>query len=138
MAHAATDGDDGTTITGINITPLVDIALVLLIVFMVTAKAIVAPAIPMQVPTASTPVALQVSLTVAITADGALTLDGARMPDGDALGRAARARAGSSPADVHVVIAASRATSHGSVIGAVDALRSVGITKIAFAVERKK
>jgi biopolymer transport protein ExbD len=36
------------------------------------------------------------------------------------------------------VIAASRAASHGAVIGAIDALRSVGITKIAFAVERKK
>jgi biopolymer transport protein ExbD len=138
MAHAATTDDEG--ITGINITPLVDIALVLLIVFMVTAKVIVAQAIPMQVPTASTPAAVQVTLAVGITAEGALTLDGASMPDADALGRAARGRvpAGANAADVHAVIAASRATSHGSVIAAVDSLRSVGITKIAFAVERKK
>lgn len=140
MAHAGTDADDGASagITGINITPLVDITLVLLIVFLVTAKVMVAQAIPMQLPTASTPTAVETTLAVSIAEDGAITLDGASVADAGALARAARSRAGSSPADIHVVIAASRSTSHGAVIGAVDALRGAGITKIAFAVERKK
>ena len=43
MASSSHDDDD--TITGINVTPLVDVTLVLLIIFMVTASFIVAPAI---------------------------------------------------------------------------------------------
>lgn len=60
------------------------------------------------------------------------------MRDPDALARAAQTRAGAGAADLHAVIAASKASTHGAVIGAVDALRSVGVTKIAFAVERKR
>ena len=89
-------------------------------------------------PQASTPTAVQMTLAVGIEANGALTLDGATMADGESLARAAKSRAGTSAADAHAVIAASRASSHGAVIGAIDSLRSVGITKIAFAVERKR
>ena len=91
----------------------------------------------MQVPTASTPTAVEMTLSVTVAADGALTLDGAPIRDGGALARAAKARASGSPADVHAVIAASKASNHGAVIGAIDALRSAGITEIAFAVERR-
>ena len=110
----------------------------LLIVFMVTAQVIVSQAIPMQVPQASTPTAVRVTIGVGIAPDGALTLDGAAMPNPAALARAAKLRAGEDVGGAHVVIAASRASTPGAVIGAVDALRSVGITKIAFAVERVK
>lgn len=138
MANAAADADEGgaPAITGINVTPLVDVTLVLLIVFMVTAKVIAAQAIPMTVPKATTPNVVDVTIAVGVAPNGALTLDGLPIADGPALARAAKARAGDGIADAHVVIAASPASSHGSVIGAIDALRSVGITKIAFAVEK--
>ena len=42
---AGVQDDDEDAITGINITPLVDIVLVLLIIFMMTASYIVTPAI---------------------------------------------------------------------------------------------
>jgi biopolymer transport protein ExbD len=136
MAHAGPEGDETSTITGINITPLVDITLVLLIVFMITAKVLVSQAIPMQVPTASTPTAVQSTLVVNVAPDGALSLDGAAMPSGAALTAAVHARAGGSAADMHAVIAASKTASHGAVVMAIDALRSAGVTKIAFAVQR--
>ena len=40
-------------ISGINVTPLVDVTLVLLIIFIVTAKLVVAPAVPLDLPKAS-------------------------------------------------------------------------------------
>lgn len=140
MAHAANDDGATPAITGINVTPLVDVTLVLLVVFMVTAKAIMAPAIPMPLPRARTPTAVQTTLAVALTAEGKITLDGVPMADGDALARATKARVGegASAGDAHAVIAADQSARHGAVIGTVDALRSVGVTKIAFAVERKK
>ena len=133
MAEAASNGDD-TTISGINITPLVDISLVLLIVFMVTAKVLVTQAIPMQVPQASNHVATQVTLAIEVATDGSLRLDGAPVESAAALTRAVKARAGDHPADLHAVIAASKVATHGAVITAIDALHSAGVTKIAFGV----
>jgi biopolymer transport protein ExbD len=52
MAGAASSSDD--EISGINVTPFVDIALVLLIIFMVTAKYIVSQSIPVDLPEAAT------------------------------------------------------------------------------------
>jgi biopolymer transport protein TolR len=132
--------DDGAAraITGINVTPLVDVTLVLLIVFLVTAKVVMSRAIPVDVPqTVNHSDVRDVVLAIGIATDGALTLDGAPMRDPETLERAAKARAGAGAAEARAVIAASKASSHGAVIGAVDALRSAGITKIAFAVDRK-
>jgi biopolymer transport protein ExbD len=137
MADVAANGDD-TTISGINITPLVDISLVLLIVFMVTAKVLVTQAIPMQVPEASNHAAVQVTLAVEVASNGSLRLDGAPVADGAALTRVVKARAGDRPADLHAVIAASRVATHGDVITAIDSLHSAGVTKIAFAVAPKR
>ncbi len=137
MSSAAKSDDDGL-ILGINVTPLVDVTLVLLIVFMIVVKTIAPPAIPMKLPTASSANAIESVLRVAIDDGGRMTLDGLPVADGPALARAAsaKARAGAG-ADTRAVIAASRSASHGAVVGAMDALRSAGIDKIAFAVERK-
>ena len=137
MADVSADGDD-TTISGINITPLVDISLVLLIVFMVTAKVLTTQAIPMQLPQSSNHVAVQVTIAVDIAPDGSITLDGAPLRDSAALTRAVKARGGDRPGDLHAVIAASRITTHGAVVAAIDALHSAGVTKIAFAVAPKR
>jgi biopolymer transport protein ExbD len=132
------DGSSGA-ITGINVTPLVDVTLVLLIIFLVTAQVVMTRAIKMDVPQVSSqPDVQQVVLAIGIATDGALTLDGAPVESPETLARLAKGRAGATPADVRAVIAASKSSSHGAVIGAVDALRSAGITKIAFAVERKR
>ncbi|MES1209331.1 MAG: biopolymer transporter ExbD, partial [Pseudomonadota bacterium] len=40
------NNDPGGIISGINVTPLVDVMLVLLVIFVVTAKIIVTPAVP--------------------------------------------------------------------------------------------
>ena len=48
MAGGAQEADDA--ITGINVTPLVDITLVLLIIFMVTTKIVLNQTIPLDLP----------------------------------------------------------------------------------------
>ena len=47
-------GSSRGIISGINVTPLVDVTLVLLVIFIVTAKIVVTPAIPMDLPPAAT------------------------------------------------------------------------------------
>ena len=96
MSESALNHDEETAsaITGINVTPLVDVTLVLLIIFMVTAKAMVSQAIPMALPTVHTTTAVQTTLAVAVSSECKLTLDGAPMADPDALARATHARLG--------------------------------------------
>jgi biopolymer transport protein ExbD len=127
MAASSNDGDE---IVGINVTPLVDIMLVLLVIFMVTAKLIVSRAVPMELPTASTAGETQVVLTVSIDPTGAMFIDGVRIDDAELRRRAAAVR------DQRAVIHAARSSTHGSVIHVVDELRRAGVSKIAFAAER--
>ena len=70
-------GDDDAPIVDINVTPLVDIVLVLLIIFMVTATYIVKPSIKVNLPEAATGEATEsTSLGLTLTGNGALLLDG--------------------------------------------------------------
>jgi biopolymer transport protein ExbD len=84
-------------IAGINVTPLVDIVLVLLIVFMVTAKVLVSPALAMNVPPSAHSTEVQSPLSIEIAADGRVLVSGARVENDAAvvaLARAAQSLAG--------------------------------------------
>lgn len=126
----AASGSDGDEIVGINVTPLVDIMLVLLVIFMVTAKLIVSRAVPMDLPTAATAGETQVVLTVSIEPNGAVSIDGVHVDDAEL-----RRRAGAVH-DARAVIHAARTSTHGAVIHVIDELRRAGVSRIAFAAER--
>src|ERR1700678_3752163 len=85
----------GGPITGINVTPLVDITLVLLIIFMVTAKLIVNhDAMAVDLPKAVTGDQIQDIFSVVLTAGGATRVNDAVVLGDDAilpLARSARA-----------------------------------------------
>src|SRR5256885_16176667 len=77
MAGGGKDTGNGI-IGGINVTPLVDITLVLLIIFMVTAKLVIAPstALPLTLPKAATGEAVQVVFAISLPSDGKAFFDG--------------------------------------------------------------
>jgi biopolymer transport protein ExbD len=120
--------------SGINVTPLVDIMLVLLIIFMVTAKLMVSQTMPMDLPKAATGGEQQVVFSVAMNAKGNMTVDSKPIAtDQDLLALARKARA-SNP-DLRAVIRADTELSHGRVVRVMDLLKQGGIAKIAFGVE---
>lgn len=122
--------DDESAITGINVTPFVDIALVLLIIFMVTAKYIVTPqAIPVDLPRASTSNAVSVAVAVSIDASGAIFAD-ARPVTEEQLGVYMRERHREN-AEVRAIIAADQRVPHGRVVHVIDLVRRAGVTKFA-------
>ncbi len=129
MAGGSSSDEEGS-ITGINVTPFVDIALVLLIIFMVTAKYIVTPqAIPVDLPRASTSNAVSVVVRVSIDASGALFAD-TRPFNEEQLAGYIRARHAEN-AEVRVVIAADQRVPHGRVVHAMDVVRRAGVSKFA-------
>ena len=126
--------DDDDIVVGINVTPLVDITLVLLIVFMVTAKLVVGQGIPMDLPRAATAGTTQTVFTVSIDARGGVFANG--VPVEDVSLRAMAARLVTENPDTRTVVQAAGAATHASVLHVIDELREAGIVKIAFAAER--
>jgi biopolymer transport protein ExbD len=120
-------------ITGINVTPLVDITLVLLIIFMVTAKLVISRAIPVDLPAAATGGEVQYVFSVALFTDGTVTVNGAPAPqDGEFL-RSAREALAAHP-DLRAIVQADGAVPHRQVMHALDLLRQAGISRVAFGV----
>jgi biopolymer transport protein ExbD len=118
-------------ITGINVTPLVDITLVLLIIFIVTAKLVVAPAVPMDLPRATQSSAVQTVFAVMIPLNGPMLVNGAAVADDAELMRLARSHVARDP-ETRAVIQADGSVPHRSVIHTLDVIQLSGIHKVAF------
>ena len=121
----------GGIISGINVTPLVDVMLVLLVIFIVTAKIIVAPAVPLDLPHAAHGEEVQVVLSVIVPVRGPILVDGAPLPSDKALTEKARAAAAGNP-ELRAVIQADGDVPHRRVIRVLDDLRGAGISRVAF------
>ncbi len=131
MASASQD-DDGL-ISAINVTPLVDITLVLLIVFMVTAKIIVSTSLPLDLPKAAKGETVQVVFGLELHANGDIKVDGRKLSSDTAVLALARKSLAKNK-DMRAVIRADKTVQHGRIIRILDLLKQAGVTKIAFGV----
>jgi biopolymer transport protein ExbD len=132
MAGGASDADDA--IVGINVTPLVDVTLVLCIILMVTAKMVTQPtSIPLELPrAASGSTDVQTMMSIELAANGATVVDSKAEPNDDVIFDLAKNARAKNP-EIRVVIRADQAVQHGRVIHVLDLLKQAGIAKIAFA-----
>ena len=131
------DGDDGGMISGINVTPLVDITLVLLIIFMVTATYIVRQAIQIDLPRAANAgEATGTTLAIILTKDGDIYVDGKKR-DEAGLRDAAR-EAIAKDKDARAIISADKNALHGSVVHVLDLIKGEGVTKFAINIEKEQ
>jgi biopolymer transport protein ExbD len=131
MAAAAHNDDD--LITGINVTPLVDITLVLLVILMVTASYVVSRAIPMELPKGATAESTPTTLSVSIDKDGKTFLDAQPIAEPALRERIRQAHQGDP--ETRAVIAADGRTSHAQVVRVIDLLRRENVTKFAINVD---
>jgi biopolymer transport protein ExbD len=133
MAGGST-GEADDAITGINVTPLVDITLVLLIIFMVTTKIVLNQTVPLDLPKAATGTSdVQVIFSIVLAADGRAMVDAKSIPTDDAILQLARDAQAQHP-DLRAVIKADSAVTHGRVIHVLDLLKQAHVNKIAFGV----
>jgi len=123
-------------ITAINVTPLVDVMMVLLIIFMVTATYIVKEAIEVELPRAAAGGETTArTFAIVITKEGRSYLDGALVTE-EALLAKVEGEEGKKE-DMQAIISADRQAQHGAVVRVLDLLRSEGITKFAIQIERQ-
>jgi biopolymer transport protein ExbD len=134
---AAKLGHDEEMISDINVTPLVDITLVLLIIFMVTATYIVRETIEVELPRAAHG-GETVSRTMAlvISKDGKVYLDGQETDEAHLVAEARRSR--ESGEDVQAIIGADMHAEHGAVVRVLDLLKGAGVLKFAIQIEKSQ
>jgi biopolymer transport protein ExbD len=132
MASSASSGND-ELVSDINVTPLVDITLVLLIVFIVTAKIIVGQTLPMDLPKAATGGEQQVVFAIELGKDGAIAVNGKKVESEDVVSAMAKASLAEHP-ELRVVINADESVPHGRVVKVMDRTKQSGVTRIAFGV----
>jgi len=129
--------DEGGMISGINVTPLVDITLVLLIIFMVTATYIVRQAIHVDLPRAANAgESTGVTLAIILTKDGDIYVDGKKR-DETGLRDAAR-EALAKDKDTRAIISADKNALHGSVVRVLDLIKGEGVSKFAINIEKER
>lgn len=120
----------GSTIAAINVTPLVDVVLVLLIILMVASTYIVAQTLKVTLPKSkSTDGTADKPQTVAVLKDGSLRWNDRPATEAELvkdLGDAVKA-----DPDVNVVVSADDATKHGRVVHVIDLAKQQGVTKFA-------
>jgi biopolymer transport protein ExbD len=131
MAGGSSDSEDA--ITGINVTPLVDIVLVLLIIFMVTAKLIVSKSVPLDLPKAASGTDVQTVFSIVLAADGTTQIDSKTVPSDDTILATAKAARDKNP-ELRAIIKADSSVPHGRVIHVLDLLKQAQVAKIAFGV----
>jgi biopolymer transport protein ExbD len=128
-------GDEsGGMIVDINVTPLVDITLVLLIIFMVTATYIVSPSIKVDLPkAASGSDQAKTTLALTLSKDHSMYLNGERSSDPAVVKFITESLPGNP--DLQAVIAADTVVPHGDVVHLIDLVKRAGVHRFAINVD---
>lgn len=133
MAGGTHDSGDGA-ISGINVTPLVDVMLVLLVIFMVAAP-IIQQGVNVDLPQASGAAIPgdEVALVVSVTKDGSVYLNDRRVERKD-LGPKLSAIMKEKPREIVYLRADDRAA-YGSVVKVIAAVKRAGVEKLGMITE---
>jgi biopolymer transport protein ExbD len=128
-------GSDDDEIGYINITPMVDVLLVLLVIFMVTANFLKQESVNINLPkvNAADPNVAQ-SVQVALTKDGKMLMEGIDISE-DALIRKLSQESKYRP-NMRVTLSADERLAYGSIARVMGLIRQSGVTRIALSVKR--
>lgn len=136
MAVKFDDNDEG--FNDINITPFVDVVLVLLVIFMVTAPAMIKESLKVNLPKTLTSdiTSKTASVGVAITKEGQVFLNGKLMGP-QSLDTELKTISKNAP-ETNFLISADTDTRHGEVVRMIDLLKKNNLNRFALQVEKIK
>jgi biopolymer transport protein ExbD len=134
---AQLQGRGRAPIVGINVTPMVDVVLVLLVIMMVSATYIVAQSLKVELPkTATSDDAVPQIAKVTLTRDRKMLFDEQEVTEGQLVEKLRGAH--QQNADTSLVLSADQDVPHGSVVHVIDLAKVEGISKFAIHVERSQ
>jgi biopolymer transport protein ExbD len=130
------DSEDLNAISEINVTPFVDVVLVLLVIFMVTAPMLVREQMNVNLPKAqSGEKSASQAITILINKDGKVMLM-EKTVQFDQIEDEVKKLIASNP-NAQAVISADQDAKHGDVVKVMDAVKHAGLTRFAIQIERK-
>ncbi len=138
MAGGAGSTEDEDGITGINVTPLVDIMLVLLIIFMVTATFVSSKALDLKLPEAESSQAMKPEdkpLNFALDKEGQLHLEGKAITFEELGTKIAEEKSKRPGANISAALHADAGTPYALVIKVIDLIRKHEIVDFALATD---
>ena len=125
-------------ITKINVTPIIDVALVLVIILLVTAPMMSQADMPVRLPAAHTREAEdERNVSITLAADGALAVDATRVTRETLRAVLAERLARPNNADVLVVVRADSGAPYGAVRQVLAEAKSAGARRVAIATQQK-
>lgn len=129
------DTDDA--ISEINVVPLVDIVLVVLIIFMVTAPMFMKPSINVNLPkAASGEQSVPSQLSISIAKSGRVVLNGSDADDAKIQAKA-QEELTKNP-EIQAIISADQEVPHGTVVRVIDLVKLAGVKKFAISIDKAK
>jgi biopolymer transport protein TolR len=131
-------GGGRRTLSNINVTPFVDILLVLLVTFMATAIYIAKGSIPIKLPKASTgqPQVEKALLILSVDSEGNYLVKGEKVSDEEL--EAFVVDIVARKPNVEAVISGDRRVPYGRVMHLIDLVQSLGVKKFAAEVEKEE
>jgi biopolymer transport protein ExbD len=129
-------GQDDEPIAAINVVPLVDIILVVLIIFMVTAPLVLKPTIPVNLPKAASGEEAPPSpLNIAIGKDGTISVNGqiAALPEVTAT----VSKIVAEKPETAAILQADKTVTLEKLTEIIDIVKAAGVKKVAFSIEKK-
>jgi len=138
MAMRFDDNADDAIVAEINITPLTDVALVLLIIFMISSTAMMESGLQVKLPSAKATAVSTAQkgkpIYVTISKDGSIAVNSDRLANEDALVQSLKDAVAQS-ADKTVIIRGDESIILGKAVKIMDAARTAGAEKIALATQ---
>lgn len=125
-------------ITGINVTPLVDVCLVLVIIFMVTAPLLSNPAFKVDLPVARTKEGEEKDkITLSLSSDGRMSVDDKEFKKAEELSEELKLRLAASESKL-VILRADSNAEHGALTDLMSRAKEAGALSMTIATDQPK
>jgi len=138
MASKMDSGSD-EMMSEINITPFVDVMLVLLVIFMISAPAVYSNVVKIKTPTIKNaevmPAQTHITVRIDVVSVDEIQVEGKKLTQQGLTSFVKKVVAADSRADV--IVSADGALSHSAVLEVVDRVKEAGVENISFGVQKK-
>jgi biopolymer transport protein TolR len=124
------------TIAGVNIVPVIDLCLVLLIILMVTSPLLETADLPVKLPQAATIESKERNISVTVSPDGRIAINTDEVAEGDLI-PALRQLLRKSP-DIMVILRVDKGASYATLTDLIAQCKKAGATSISIGTEQKK
>lgn len=124
------------TIAGVNIVPVIDLCLVLLIILMVTSPLLETADLPVKLPKASTIESKERNISVTISPDGRMAINTDEVEPGQFL--SALGKLLSKDPDIMVILRVDRGAAYSALTDLIAQCKKAGATNISIGTEQSK